>query len=138
MSYIDRCGRTARIGQQGSALVFLHPHEESFVKFIEINQKVPLFEMDKYTIENDYLPKVQTMAINDRSVFEKGMRAFVSFVQSYAKHECYSLFRVKDLDFGKLATGFGLLKIPRMPETKGKVITNFVDVPIDTDDIKYL
>ena len=94
--------------------------------------------MDKYQIENDYLPKVQTMAINDRSVFEKGMRAFVSFVQSYAKHECYSLFRVKDLDFGKLATGFGLLKVPRMPETKGKVITNFVAVPIDTDEIKYL
>ena len=133
-----RCGRTARIGHVGSALVFLHPHEDSFVKFIEINQKVPLYEMEKTVIENDYLPEVQTMAINDRAVFERGMRAFVSFIQSYAKHECYSIFRMKDLDFGKLATGFGLLKIPKMPETKGKVITNFVTVPVDTEEIKYL
>ena len=133
-----RCGRTARIGHTGSALVFLHPQEDSFVRFIEINQQVPLYEMEKAAIENDYLPKVQTLAINDRAVYEKGMRAFVSFVQSYAKHECYSIFRVKDLDFGKLATGFGLIKLPKMPETRGKAIDNFVAVPVDTDEIKFL
>ena len=133
-----RCGRTARIGHTGSALVFLHPHEDSFVNFIEINQKVPLYEMEKPLISNDYLPEVQTMAINDRAIFDKGIRAFVSFIRSYAKHDCYSLFRIKDLDFGKLATGFGLLKMPRMPETKGKVIENFVPVPIDTNEIKYM
>lgn len=108
------------------------------MKFIDLNQKVPLFEMEKAEIKNDYLPRVQTIAINDRSVFEKGMRAFVSFIQSYTKHECYSIFRVQDLDFGKLATGFGLLKIPRMPETKGKIFPNFMSVPVDTNEISYL
>lgn len=43
----------------------------------------------------DLLPKLRTMALADRAVFEKGMRAFVSFVQAYAKHECSLIFRLK-------------------------------------------
>ncbi|KAG1971297.1 ATP-dependent RNA helicase DDX55 [Pimephales promelas] len=39
-SFVHRCGRTARIGNQGSALVFLLPMEESYVHFLSINQKV--------------------------------------------------------------------------------------------------
>ena len=30
-----------------------------------------------------------------RALYEKGVRAFVSFVQSYSKHECGLLFQVK-------------------------------------------
>lgn len=37
---MHRCGRTARIGNVGSALVFLLPMEESYVNFLSINQKV--------------------------------------------------------------------------------------------------
>lgn len=37
---MHRCGRTARIGHSGSALVFLLPMEESYVTFLSINQKV--------------------------------------------------------------------------------------------------
>lgn len=39
-AFVHRCGRTARIGHGGSALVFLLPMEESYVTFLEINQKV--------------------------------------------------------------------------------------------------
>ncbi|KPP56302.1 hypothetical protein Z043_126102, partial [Scleropages formosus] len=38
-AFVHRCGRTARIGNQGSALVFLLPMEESYVNFLSINQK---------------------------------------------------------------------------------------------------
>jgi ATP-dependent RNA helicase DDX55/SPB4 len=41
------------------------------------------------------------------------------------------------LNLGQLATGFGLLKMPRMPELKGKEITNFVEEAIDTNKITY-
>jgi len=84
-----------------------------------------------------WLISVQTLAVNDRAVFEKGMRAFVSFVQSYAKHENSMIFQMKKLDFGALATGFGLIKFPKMPETKGKNITNFYEVPVDINAIQY-
>ena len=30
-----------------------------------------------------------------RALYEKGMRAFVSFIQSYIKHECNMIFRLK-------------------------------------------
>jgi ATP-dependent RNA helicase DDX55/SPB4 len=77
------------------------------------------------------------MAVNDRAVYEKGMRAFVSFVQSYAKHECYLIFQMKKLDFGRLATGFGLIKAPKMPELKAVKLENFYPLPIDVNDITY-
>lgn len=43
----------------------------------------------------DVLPKLKARALGDRAVFERGMRAFVSFVQAYAKHECSLIFRLK-------------------------------------------
>lgn len=39
-SFVHRCGRTARIGNHGNALVFLLPMEESYINFLSINQKV--------------------------------------------------------------------------------------------------
>lgn len=68
----------------------------------------------------DLLPKLKSMALADRAVFEKGMKAFVSYVQAYAKHECNLIFRLKDLDFASLAQGFALLRMPKMPELRGK------------------
>lgn len=43
----------------------------------------------------DVLPKVKAMALADRAMFDRGMRAFVSYVQAYAKHECSLIFRIK-------------------------------------------
>lgn len=39
-AFVHRCGRTARIGNVGHALVFLLPMEESYINFLSINQKV--------------------------------------------------------------------------------------------------
>lgn len=52
-------------------------------------------EMKPQTDVLDHLPKLKAMALSDRAVFEKGMKAFVSYVQAYAKHECNLIFRVK-------------------------------------------
>lgn len=43
----------------------------------------------------DVLPKVKAMSLADRAMFDRSMRAFVSYVQAYAKHECSLIFRVK-------------------------------------------
>lgn len=134
-SFIHRCGRTARIGHIGNALLFLLPHEDSFVEFIALNQKVTLENYEAPEVINDILPKLRKMAIADRAFFEKGMKAFVSFIQSYAKHECSLIFQLKELDFEKLGLGFGLVQMPKMPELKGKVFPQFLDV--DTRKIPY-
>ena len=43
-----------------------------------------------------------------------------------------------DLNFGRLATGFGLLKLPKMPELKGKNISDFEELEIDFNSIPYM
>ncbi|XP_028342140.1 ATP-dependent RNA helicase DDX55 isoform X1 [Physeter macrocephalus] len=136
-AFVHRCGRTARIGHGGSALVFLLPMEDSYVNFLAINQKCPLQEMKVQKNTVDLLPKLRSMALADRAVFEKGMKAFVSYVQAYAKHECNLIFRLKDLDFASLARGFALLRMPKMPELRGKQFPDFVPVDVSTDTIPF-
>ncbi|PNI57317.1 DDX55 isoform 3 [Pan troglodytes] len=136
-AFVHRCGRTARIGHGGSALVFLLPMEESYINFLAINQKCPLQEMKPQRNTADLLPKLKSMALADRAVFEKGMKAFVSYVQAYAKHECNLIFRLKDLDFASLAQGFALLRMPKMPELRGKQFPDFVPVDVNTDTIPF-
>ncbi|KAL6096484.1 ddx55 [Pungitius sinensis] len=136
-AFVHRCGRTARIGNHGNALVFLLPMEESYVNFLSINQKCPLQKMVLTEEVVDVLPKVKAMALADRAMFDRGMRAFVSFVQAYAKHECSLIFRLKDLNFSTLARGFALLRMPKMPELKGKTFPGFDRTALDTDTIRY-
>nr|XP_056715414.1 ATP-dependent RNA helicase DDX55 [Euleptes europaea] len=136
-AFVHRCGRTARIGHTGSALVFLLPMEEPYVSFLSINQKCPMQEMEPQQNVVDVLPKLKSLSLADRAVYEKGMRAFVSCVQAYVKHECSLIFRIKDLDFASLARGFALLKMPRMPELKGKTFLDFEPVDINTDSIAF-
>lgn len=136
-AFVHRCGRTARIGNQGNALVFLLPMEESYVNFLSINQKCPLQQMPAVRDVVDVLPKVKAMCLADRAMFDRAMRAFVSLVQAYAKHECSLIFRVKDLDFVSLARGFALLRLPKMPELRGKTFPDFVETTVDTNSIRY-
>ncbi|KAJ9576529.1 hypothetical protein L9F63_025575 [Diploptera punctata] len=136
-SFVHRCGRTARIGNEGSALVILLPTEDAYVDFIYRNQKVRLSEMVATPLEPETVSRVKSFQLEDRAVLDKALRAFVSHIQAYAKHECNVILRLKDLNFGKLATGFGLLKLPRMPELKGKDVSDFEETKIDFNSIPY-
>lgn len=139
-SFVHRCGRTARIGNEGSALLFLLSAEDAYIEFIKKNQKVELGELkinpDKLIIEK--CQKVmKNLQKKDRIYFDKANRAFVSYIQSYNKHECNLILRLKDLDLGEIAVGFGLLKMPRMPETKGSNTSSFKEDDIDFNKIAY-
>lgn len=141
-SFVHRCGRTARIGNFGSAVVFLMPNEDLYVDFIRRNQNVILNSFEsKIKTQGPFKKRiydvVKNCQLNDRAVFDKANRAFVSYIQSYCKHECNIILRVKDLDFGPLAVGFGLLRLPKMPELKDKLVTDFTNYPVDFNDIKY-
>lgn len=139
--FVHRCGRTARAGHVGKALLFLLPSEESYVDFIKINQKAPMEELEDVLgtldVSTACVSRLRRLASKDRAIYEKGIRAFVSYIQSYVKHQCNVIFRIKDLDIGKLATGFGLLNLPKMHEFKGKTILNFDPADVDVDKIPY-
>ena len=160
-SFVHRCGRTARSGLEGQALVFLLPSEKAYVDFIGLNQKVELKEMElpkTLSPENsNLLPILRDWQKNDRGVFDLANRAFVSHVQAYSKHECKYILRLKgtpdkslkffaclfihylvlDLPFGPIATYFGLLRMPKMPELKKKKIEGFQPLKMELNDIKY-
>ena len=139
-AFVHRCGRTARSGNLGNALLLLLPMEDTYLDFISINQKVQLKQIDCINSEElqDTSAKLRDWQRKDRSIFDKANRAFVSYVQAYTKHECKWVLRIKDLPFGEIATSMGLLKLPKMPELKGIKISGFVsDNSIDFNEIKY-
>ncbi|XKL64320.1 hypothetical protein PGB90_004406 [Kerria lacca] len=139
-SFVHRCGRTARIGRIGYSLTMLLPNEDAYPNFILRNQKVVLKKRNTIKSDNyeEIIDTVRQLQLNNRHIFDKANRAFVSYIQAYSKYECNLILRVKDLDISKLAYGFGLLKLPKMPELKGKDTSYFKSVDIDFNDIKYL
>ncbi|XP_032673412.1 probable ATP-dependent RNA helicase DDX55 homolog [Odontomachus brunneus] len=138
--FVHRCGRTARIGNEGNALLFLLETEDAYVDFIKRNQKVELHRIEKEPTKNtveESLRYMRDLQQKDRLIFDKANRAFVSYIQAYNKHECNLILRLKDIDLGKLAMGFGLLRMPKMPELKGRDVSSFNGPKIDVNTIAY-
>ncbi|KAJ7959598.1 RNA helicase [Quillaja saponaria] len=137
--FVHRVGRTARMGKQGHAIVFLLPKEESYVEFLRI-RRVPLEERKFSDDASDVVPQIRSAAKKDRDVMEKGLRAFVSYVRAYKEHHCSYIFRWKELEIGKLAMGYGLLQLPAMPEVKNHSLSTEGFIPIEDinfEEVKY-
>eukprot|EP00899_Mesostigma_viride_P014675 jgi/Mesvir1/23208/Mv22670-RA.1 len=137
-AFIHRVGRTARMGRSGSALVYLHPKEDTYVAFLRL-RGVHMAEMPLLEPAPDIAPVVRKAAEGDRDIMDKGVRAFVSFVRGYKEHNCRYIFRLKDLDLGQLAMAYGLLRLPKMPElNKGQTnFDSFVASEVDPASVKF-
>jgi len=97
---VHRSGRTARNGEEGWALLMLQPHESDYVNFVQVSQKVKLHEMDitNYLRPNqfqDELKSIYKLQKEDRAVFDKGARAFVSYYKAYSRYDCNLILRLK-------------------------------------------
>ncbi|CAF4408606.1 unnamed protein product, partial [Rotaria sp. Silwood2] len=142
VQFVHRCGRTARLGRLGNALLMLLPNEAAYVNFILNSQKVPLREMitaDMKTIEN-VVPIVRQLATSDKAIYDRSKQAFVSYVQAYVKHECSLLLRLKELDLCGVAEGaFALVHLPKMPELKNRDTSKFnqQNQTINAESIPY-
>ncbi|KFK24964.1 hypothetical protein AALP_AA8G048500 [Arabis alpina] len=137
--FIHRVGRTARLGRQGRAIVFLLPKEEAYVEFMRIKGET-LQERKCSEEASDVIPIIRSLAMKDRAVLEKGLKAFVSFVRAYKEHHCSYIFRWKDLEIGKLAMGFGLLYLPSMSEVKQHRLSSEGFTPVEGikfEEIKF-
>ena len=131
-AFVHRCGRTARMGAHGSAVVFLLPHEDSYIDFLGRRgvavAEAPACDLrhkeedgDEQQVEQTTRAMcdiLRTKAEAEREHMDRGVRAFVSFVRGYQEHSCRFIFRVRELDLGALALALGLLRLPRMPETR--------------------
>ena len=162
-AFVHRCGRTARMGAHGSAVVFLLPHEDSYIDFLGRRgvavAEAPACDLrhkeedgDEQQVEQTTRAMcdiLRTKAEAEREHMDRGVRAFVSFVRGYQEHSCRFIFRVRELDLGALALAMGLLRLPRMPETKhlrlkkgggggdGDSGTGFMQSPVDPETVPY-
>ncbi|KAF8863976.1 ATP-dependent rRNA helicase spb4 [Acephala macrosclerotiorum] len=122
--FIHRCGRAGRAGRKGLSVIFLQPgREEDYIPFLEI-RKTPIALLKKPAISvtdehaKAVISKMRKEVLADRALYDKGQRAFVSWVRSYSKHTASSIFRVADLDWTELGNAWGLICLPKMPELK--------------------
>ncbi|KAI9100399.1 DEAD-domain-containing protein [Phlyctochytrium arcticum] len=162
-AFAHRCGRTGRAGRGGRAVVYLGEGEESYVDFLRV-RKVPVTEFPSAlkNVETEIpapaplpqplvLPrKVPTKAnwhptailnqilllnLSDRALHDLSLRAFVSFIRAYNEHQASFIFQFKKLDVGGVARGFGLARLPKMPELKNRK-TTFEPIVLE-GDIKF-
>jgi ATP-dependent RNA helicase DDX55/SPB4 len=122
-AFVHRVGRTARAGRRGAALIFLLPSETAFLEFAA-NRGVQLIERAQLVDEAEagaaeFTDRLRDWAVTDREVVERGIQAFASLVRAYREHRLSYLFALSQLPIGKLATAYGLLFFPRMPEARG-------------------
>lgn len=141
--FIHRCGRAGRAGRRGLSVVFLQPgREEDYIPFLEI-RKTPIMPLKHpqltITAEDAKLAtmKIRREVLADRALYDKGQRAFVSWVQAYSKHQASSIFRVADLDWTDLGNAWGLLRLPKMPELKKWEGDKTLGVELDMANYEY-
>ena len=83
--------------------------------------------------------RLRAAAGKDRDLLERGSRAFMAHLRAYKDHKCEFIFRFAALDCGGLASAFALLRLPKIPELKGRPVRGFVaDFSVKTEDVPYL
>lgn len=170
-AFSHRAGRAGRAGRKGRATVLLvRGREEVYVEFLKL-RKIPLLRrpyiLEDHTLFDnsvneddmdddkatsvqvkddslaDFIKNVRAIVKTDRDLSDRAIMAFVSWARAYSKHEASYIFRTKDLDLGNLAMGFGLLKLPKMPELKAQQMQVGYENPFveeegfDWDTYKY-
>ncbi|GBE59102.1 ATP-dependent RNA helicase [Babesia ovata] len=83
------------------------------------------------------LSYVRAQLAADRALLLSATKAFVSYTRAYSEHRLKSIFEQKNVDYGALATSFGVLKVPRVKEILGKRLQNFANSDIDVNSVAF-
>lgn len=141
--FLHRCGRAGRAGRRGLSVIFLQPgREEDYIPFLEV-RKTPIIPLKKPVVTlTDEVAKgvtseMRKQVLADRALYDKGQRAFVSWVKAYSKHQASSIFRVADLDWADLGNAWGLVRLPKMPELKKWDGDRTLGIELDMSEYSY-
>jgi ATP-dependent RNA helicase DDX55/SPB4 len=100
-----------------------HLSTDDYLEFLQVRQTpVTPLTTPEITVTSEeavaITSKIRKQVREDRALFDKAQRGFVSWVRAYSKHTASSIFRVTDLDWTELGNAWGLLTLPGMPELK--------------------
>ncbi|KAI3403329.2 SPB4 [Candida oxycetoniae] len=119
--FIHRCGRTGRANKVGRAIVMLNndTQEEDYVGFMEVkNIFMTKMEPPRNPNHDKFYKDVRKYILEDRARHELAVKSYVGFIRYYSKHIASSIFRMASLDYLAIAKMYGLLRLPKMPESK--------------------
>ncbi len=136
LEYVHRAGRTARLGEQGDALLFLLPSERAYQSKLE-SAGISIKEISNNTALAALLPGVEldqpgkvmyaarlvTSAMQESlentikenpSLKEKAYAGYLSYCRAYATHarDVKHFFHVRNLHLGHVARAFALTDKP--------------------------
>ncbi|KAI0116473.1 ATP-dependent rRNA helicase SPB4 [Nemania sp. FL0031] len=141
-TFLHRCGRAGRAGRRGLSVVLLQPNESDYIPFLDV-RKTPISPFLQFeatisdTESDDTTTRIRDIVRKDRALYDKAQKAFVSWVRSYSKHTASSIFRTGDLDWEALGHGWGLLRLPKMPEARHFQGDRRLGCDIDWDTYAY-
>lgn len=120
--FLHRCGRTGRANKVGQALVMLNQdsREEDYIDFMNV-KGLQMKEMEAPEVSNNHDQlklKIRQYILEDRARHELAIKSYVGFVKYYSKHIASSIFRMQTLDYLGIAKMYGLLRLPKMPESR--------------------
>ncbi|OAL72726.1 ATP-dependent RNA helicase DBP7 [Trichophyton violaceum] len=133
--HLHRIGRTARLGRDGRAMIFLLPgSEEGYINVLKRGYRDNNTKAVTRSDESDILKRgfgrtngkgweeaatefqldIERWTLDNPSILEMARRAFQSHIRAYATHIASEreYFNIKDLHLGHLAKGFGLRDRP--------------------------
>lgn len=117
-AYIHRVGRTARLGREGKAMIYIAPSEDAYVDFLKV-RKCPVENFEQEVGSEEVVSsEIVKATLKDRAILEAAEAAFLSYIRAYKEHKCRYLLKLEDIDIESVADSFALLRYPRFHEFK--------------------
>ncbi len=153
-SYIHKAGRTARVGNKGTSLLFLNENELTFLNYMK-QKGIIIEKWEDQNIKNEedvdliipfnekngisVLKCIKDINISDKWIYDKAVNTFISFLRFYQEIELKYIFHYQNFDIGNYANSLQLLRLPRLKKKDYDKVKNFQpDDNIEPKDLVYL